>query len=331
MLMVVAVSFLAAGAVLALLLAGHPRASRAAALFCSAAGCLTGLIPAFFVLSGGELTPVRIPWPVPMGELSLALDPLSAFFLLPIFVVGLAGGVYGEGYLAASRGHLPEAAVRFFYFILTASMAVIVCARNAMLFLAAWEVMALASFFLVCAQDRDPKVRRAGLIYLLCTHLGTLCLFVFFARMGSRAGSMDFSAMKAAMPGPGPGLAAVTQQVGEARVGLCGFAKQQDHPTHRLYQLRAGGRRDGFDQLATLVAFRYGYPDLDQLVLGQCALDFRPDRIGEPLAGYGHGRRQPVTDAAQMFFAVAVQAHVIGSAGGGDCSRRDHGEIEEQQ
>jgi formate hydrogenlyase subunit 3/multisubunit Na+/H+ antiporter MnhD subunit len=143
---------------------------------------------------------------VPLGEILLALDPLSAFFLLPIFAVGLAAGVYGEGYLEASHGHLPAAAVRFFYFLLIASMAVVVCAANAVLFLAAWEVVALAAFFLVCAEDRKPAVRRAGLIYLLCTHAGTLCLFVFFAAMGSRAGSMDFSAMKAAMPGPGPTL-----------------------------------------------------------------------------------------------------------------------------
>ncbi|MDD5303303.1 MAG: proton-conducting transporter membrane subunit [Elusimicrobia bacterium] len=205
-LLVVAVSFLGAGALLSLLLAGRPRASRTAFLVCSAAGCLTGLMPALFVLAGGELSPVRIPWAVPMGELFLAIDPLSAFFLLPIFVVGLAAGVYGEGYLEASHGHLPTTAVRFFYLLLTASMALVVCAHNAMLFLAAWEVMALAAFFLVCAEDRKPEVRRAGLIYIVCTHTAILCLFVLFAVMGARAGSMDFSAMKAAMPGPGPAL-----------------------------------------------------------------------------------------------------------------------------
>jgi hydrogenase-4 component B len=216
-LLLAAVSFLTAGAVLSLLLAERPRASRAASLACLALGCASGLLPAFLVLAGGELSPARIPWSVPLGEIFLAIDPLSAFFLVPIFAVGLAAGVYGEGYLEASHGHLPAASIRFFYFLLTASMAVVVCARNAVLFLAAWEVMALAAFFLVCAEDRKPEVRRAGLIYLLCTHLGTLCLFVFFAVMGSRAGSMDFSAMKTAMPGPGLTL------TGLAALALTGF------------------------------------------------------------------------------------------------------------
>jgi hydrogenase-4 component B len=205
-LLIAAVSLLASGALLSLLLAGSPRASRAAVLFCSIAGCLTGLMPALWVLAGGELSAVRFAWAVPMGEIFLAMDPLSAFFLLPIFVVGLAGAVYGEGYLESAHGHLPTTAVRFFYLLLTASMALVVCAHNAMLFLAAWEVMALAAFFLVCSEDRKPEVRRAGLIYIVCTHTAILCLFVLFAVMGARAGSMDFSAMKAAMPAPGPTL-----------------------------------------------------------------------------------------------------------------------------
>ena len=141
-----------------------------------------------------------------MGEIFLAIDPLTAFFLLPIFAVGLAGGVYGEGYLDAAHGHLSPSFVRFFYFLLTASMAMVVCARNAVLFLAGWEVMALAAFALVCAEDPKPGVSRAGLIYIISTHADMLCLIVLFAAMGSRAGSMEFSAMRAAMPGPGPAL-----------------------------------------------------------------------------------------------------------------------------
>ncbi|MFI5350384.1 MAG: proton-conducting transporter membrane subunit [Elusimicrobiota bacterium] len=201
--LMIAVAFLVAGAFLSLLLSASPRLSRSISLACLTGGCATGLLLALSVLGGDELASIRMPWTVPLGEIFLGIDPLSAFFLVPIFAVGLAAGVYGEGYLEASRGHLSPAYVRFFYFLLTASMAVAVCARNGVLFLAAWEIMALAAFFLVCAEDRKPGVRRAGLIYIVCTHLGILCLFVLFAVMGARAGSMDFAAMKAAMPGPG--------------------------------------------------------------------------------------------------------------------------------
>ncbi|PIR19533.1 MAG: oxidoreductase, partial [Elusimicrobia bacterium CG11_big_fil_rev_8_21_14_0_20_64_6] len=197
---------LSAGAALSFPLSALPRASRWTFLLCLAGGCATGLAIALFVLAGGEVSGIRIPWRVPMGEIFLAIDPLTAFFLLPIFAVGLAGGVYGEGYLDAAHGHLSPSFVRFFYFLLTASMAMVVCARNAVLFLAGWEVMALAAFALVCAEDPKPGVSRAGLIYIISTHADMLCLIVLFAAMGSRAGSMEFSAMRAAMPGPGPAL-----------------------------------------------------------------------------------------------------------------------------
>lgn len=197
---------LLAGALFSVLFSGQPRLAKRAAIACLSAGCLLGLIPALLVLAGGEVPPFSVPWAVPMGEFSLAVDPLSAFFLLLVFSVCLAAGIYGEGAIEASRGHLPAAPVRFFYFLLTASMAVLACARNAVLFLAAWEVMALSGFFLICSEDRKPDVRRAGLLYLVCTHTGTLCLFVLFALMGAKAGSMDFETMRQALAGSGANL-----------------------------------------------------------------------------------------------------------------------------
>ncbi|MBI5596053.1 MAG: hypothetical protein HY928_08190 [Elusimicrobia bacterium] len=186
--------------------ASRPRLAGGLSLALLAAGCLTGAALALFVLAGGEVAPLGAPWPVPLGSLQLALDPLSAFFLVPIYTVALAAGTYGEGYLERARGRLDASYVRFFFSLLTASMAVAVCARNAVLFLVGWEIMALCAFFLVCAQDRKPEVRRAGFVYILCTHSAILCLFVLFAVMGSRAGSMEFGAMAAALPGPGPAL-----------------------------------------------------------------------------------------------------------------------------
>ncbi len=201
--LIFAFALLGAGALLALAFSGCARLSRSISLVCLVGGCAAGLALALSVLAGSEFAAIRIAWTVPFGEFHLAVDPLSAFFLVPIFAVGMAAGIYGEGYLEASRGRLSPAYVRFFYFLLTASMAVVVCARNAVLFLAGWEITALSAFFLVCSEDPEPGVSRAGLIYIICMHAGILCLFVLFAVMGVRAGSMDFSAMKAAMPGPG--------------------------------------------------------------------------------------------------------------------------------
>ena len=73
-----------------------------------------------------------------------------------------------------------------------------------MLFLVAWEVMSLASFFLVTFEHEKASVRRAGWTYLVATHLGTAFLPLLFVLLGVQAGSLDFDAFAAA----GPAIAA---------------------------------------------------------------------------------------------------------------------------
>jgi hydrogenase-4 component B len=60
-------------------------------------------------------------------------------------------------------------------------MALLVISRHAMAFLLGWEIMALSAFFLVATEDTRDASRRAGWIYLVATHVGTLMLFGLFA------------------------------------------------------------------------------------------------------------------------------------------------------
>src|SRR5438067_2314848 len=90
-------------------------------------------------------------------------------------------------------------------------MAMVVVARNAVLFLVAWEVMALASFFLVTFQDEEESVRSAGWTYLVATHLGSACLLALFILLGRGTGSLDFDRFTAAS---GVGLLFILAMVG---------------------------------------------------------------------------------------------------------------------
>ena len=156
------------------------------------AGCLTGLIPAGRVLLGAPTQSLRAPWDVPYGAFVVAVDPLSAFFLLPIFGLSALAAVYGGQYLLAYRSEKALGVSWFFFNLLVASMALVVVARNAILFLVAWETMALASFFLVTMRDDDANVREAGLTYLLASHFGTAFLLALFVMLGGGASSLDF-------------------------------------------------------------------------------------------------------------------------------------------
>ena len=156
-----------------------------------AAGGLMGLASALSTLLAGATWEMQSPWSVPGGALRLAVDPLSAFFLTPIFLVAALGAVYGLGYWRTAPP-CRRAGGWLGYHVLTASMAVVATARNGVLFLVAWEVMTLASFLLVTFEHEKPEARRAGWIYLVAAHAGTACLFILFFLLGRAAGSQDF-------------------------------------------------------------------------------------------------------------------------------------------
>ncbi|HEX9107421.1 MAG TPA: proton-conducting transporter membrane subunit, partial [Longimicrobiales bacterium] len=84
-----------------------------------------------------------------------------------------------------------------------------VIAANAMLFLAAWEIMALCGFLLVLTEHAKPEAQRAAFVYLAAAHVGTLALFALFSVLGHQAGSFDFARMAAARLTPGAGVFAL--------------------------------------------------------------------------------------------------------------------------
>lgn len=77
-------------------------------------------------------------------------------------------------------------------------MVLVAPARNGVLFLLAWEIMSLASFFLVTFEAEKESVRQAGWTYLVATRLGTAFLLVLFLVLGRQAGSLDFDRFLAA-------------------------------------------------------------------------------------------------------------------------------------
>jgi len=161
--------------------------------------CVVGVIVCLRVLLTGAPLVLHAAWALPHASFSMAIDALSAWFLLPLWVLGGAGAIYGRAYLAHAAPR-KIAAAWWWYAWLIISMAVVFTARNALLFLIAWEAMTVASFFLVMLDHEEPQVRRAGFVYLVAAHLGTAVLIVMFIVLGQAWGSYDFG---------GPGSAAL--------------------------------------------------------------------------------------------------------------------------
>ena len=166
------------------------------------AACAVGLGAAVRALLQGGTEALRHPWPLPLGEIHVGLDALSAFFLVCVFLVSGLAAVYGFGYLRALAGGRRLAAPAFFFNLLVAAMAGVVIARDVVLFLAAWETMAIASFFLVTFDHEREAVRRAGMTYLIASHAGTVFVLLLFGLLARHTGSLDFDVFAAAAAPP---------------------------------------------------------------------------------------------------------------------------------
>lgn len=138
---------------------------------------------------------LHLPWQVPFGEFILKLDPLSFIFLLSVMILVVCAGAYGIGYMRRYIGQKNLWIHAFFYLLFALSLLVILTADTVILFLGAWELMTLSTFFLIIFHEDKQFVRKAGFIYLAASHCATFALFLMFLIMANSAGSMTFSVM----------------------------------------------------------------------------------------------------------------------------------------
>jgi len=122
-------------------------------------------------------------------------DPLTVFFLAVIGFVCIPSAIFSIGYL---RDEAPKkktvAWALLALFVL--SMCLVVTSGNLFSFLIFWELMSLASYFLVVFDFKHEKSVHAGTIYLVMTHVGTACLMAAFFILYNYSGSFDFVAAK---------------------------------------------------------------------------------------------------------------------------------------
>lgn len=211
---------LVGGAALSALLVRTPRLGLLIAMssICGASIlCLTAALPC--LAQGWDAPPRTISWPMPLGEARLALDGLSAWFLVTIAVLSIAVAIYTWAYMQAEIGREPVPSLAAFLCVLVAALILVVTAADVALFLFGWEMMMLGSFFLVSFHHRQAEVRRAAWIYLIANHLGT-ALFVLplFGILAATAGTMDFHAFRPALHGADRGISTVL-----FLLGLLGF------------------------------------------------------------------------------------------------------------
>jgi len=138
-----------------------------------------------------------LPLGLPDLPFHLRLDSLSAFFLILLGAASIGISLFGTGYFR----HLEDKTLRLLcleYHLFLAGMALVMLADDAYLFMVAWEVMALSSYFLVTTDHAIPDIRKAGFLYLLIAHVGAIAILMSFGVMqgGHGIGAYTFDAMR---------------------------------------------------------------------------------------------------------------------------------------
>jgi len=151
------------------------------------------------VLLSGVVVATQLPLGLPWLPWQVRFDALSGFFLALIGLVTTSVALYGPGYVRQyEHGKHSLTALGGFTGLFVAGMQMVVLADDAFMFMVAWEVMSLSSYFLVTFEHEHPANRRAGFLYLLMAQVGALCILAGYGVLAWSGGGFTFIAMRGA-------------------------------------------------------------------------------------------------------------------------------------
>ena len=130
------------------------------------------------------------------GEIPIRVDALSGWFILIMNFTVLTGILYGRRYLKLYENKSGMITLHFSCFIINhASMIGIFCIQNSLAFLYVWEIMAVTTFILVIFEYSKPETLKAGINYLIQSHICMLFLIAGLIWVSVRTNSYDFNAI----------------------------------------------------------------------------------------------------------------------------------------
>jgi hydrogenase-4 component B len=176
---------------------GRARDARKLVALLIVTASLVGSVAAAYGLLGSAAPLLDLSWATPF-PFSLALDRLSAIFLLLVSVVAVPVTVFAVPYgeLHYSEQHCNWMWALFSLFLL--SMIMVVTAATAFAFLMGWELMTLVSAALILIEGDSPERRHNVVIYLLMMHAGAAAVVASFLVFLPYSHSLSFEALRAA-------------------------------------------------------------------------------------------------------------------------------------
>jgi len=137
----------------------------------------------------GGVTTWDLPSGVPLFSWAIRVNPLSAYFNLALGILATAVSIYSFGYVRQMEDGETSVSWVVLHILLLSLTLVFVAGR--VLFLVAWEVMALAGVGTGEFRARKERTRRAGMLFLIMSHAGSGLLLVGFLILARASGSLD--------------------------------------------------------------------------------------------------------------------------------------------
>ncbi|HJS55265.1 MAG TPA: proton-conducting transporter membrane subunit, partial [Chitinophagaceae bacterium] len=131
-------------------------------------------------------------------EIPVRVDALSGFFILVINFTFLTGAFYGLQYMKAYRNQKANLSLHCISYILVQASLISICSlQNTIVFLIAWEIMALSSFMLIIFEHNKRDTLNAGINFLIQSHICIMFLMLGFIWVALETNSFDFKGITA--------------------------------------------------------------------------------------------------------------------------------------
>lgn len=130
------------------------------------------------------------------GDVPVKADALSGWFILTINFTFLTSAVYGFNYMRQFRELKNDISMHCIAFLLAHFSLIGICVvQNGFIFLLLWELMAISVFLLVIFEHNKPETIKAGINYIVQSHMSIVLIMLAFIYVGFKTGNYSFQAI----------------------------------------------------------------------------------------------------------------------------------------
>jgi hydrogenase-4 component B len=159
---------------------------------------IVGLISSFYALKAlvGNSYDLLLEGTTLFGNVPVRIDSLSGWFILVINFTLITGAVYGFNYMKRYRDRATSTSMHCIAFICIQVALLGICSvQNGFIFLMLWELMSLSVFILVIFENEKPDTIKAGINFLVQSHISIVFLMLGFIYVAFKTGSYGFDSV----------------------------------------------------------------------------------------------------------------------------------------